>query len=72
MILHITLRFVLLHLTQTWYYVWTFQGSVIDALFEFALLYDDGTVGGEQQLAGPSLVAFPVILGDWHCILISE
>lgn len=50
----------------------TFQSSVVDALLEFGLLYDESTVGGEQQLAGPSLVAFSVVLGDWHCILGTE
>lgn len=47
----------------------TFQGSVVDALFQFALLNDDGAAGGEQQLPGPRFVALSVILGDWHCVL---
>lgn len=47
----------------------TFQGFVINALLEFGLLYDDGAVGEEQQLAGPRLVALPVVLGDGHGVL---
>lgn len=50
----------------------TFQSSVVDALFEFGLLYDNSAVSGEQQLAGSGLVAFSVILGDGHGILRTE
>ena len=47
----------------------TFQSSVVDALLEFGFLYDNGAAAGEDQLAGSSFVAFPVVLGDWHCVL---
>lgn len=50
----------------------TFQGSVVNALLEFGLLHNNSAVRGEEQLAGPSLVAFSVILSDWHCILGTE
>lgn len=47
----------------------TFQSFVVDALLDFALLYDNSTAAGEQQLAGSSLVAFSVVFGNRHCIL---
>lgn len=47
----------------------TCQIAVVNPLFDFGLLDDDGCVLGQEQLPGSCLVSFPVVLDHRHCIL---